>query len=60
MKKLVAEVISMIEKPLGKNRTYLLKLEDFDDPVIYMEVCKYFSGKHNIHLTSNHEYSKYE
>ena len=50
----------MIEKPLGKSKTYLLKLEDFDDPVIYMEVCKYFAGKHNMRLTANLEYSKYE
>ena len=60
MKKLIAEVIAMIEKPLGKSKTYLLKLEDFDDPVIYMEVCKHFAGKHDIHLTANLEYSKYK
>ncbi len=50
----------MIEKPLGNSKTYLIKLEDFDDPVIYMEVCKYFAGKHNINLVANLEYSKYE
>ena len=60
MKKLIAEVISMIEKQLGKSKTYLLKLEDFDDPIIYMEVCKHFAGNHNIHLIANLEYSKYE
>ena len=60
MKKLIAEVNSMIEKQLGKSKTYLLKLEDFDDPIIYMEVCKYFVGNHNIHLIANLEYSKYE
>ena len=36
------------------------RIEDFDDPIIYMEVCKYFAGNHNIHLIANLEYSKYE
>ena len=41
------------------NRTYLLKLEDFDTPVIYMEICKHFSSKNNLKFIANLEYSKY-
>ena len=41
------------------DRTYLLKLEDFDTPVIYMEICKHFSGKSGLKFIANLEYSKY-
>lgn len=60
MKKLINEIINIIEKQMKvPNRTYLLKLEDFDTPVIYMEICKHFSSKSNLRFISNLEYSKY-
>ena len=60
MKKLISEVISMIEKQMKKNSTYLLKIEDFDDPVVYMEICRHFAGRHEINFIANLEYSKYQ
>ena len=60
MKKLISEVISMIEKQMKKNSTYLLKIEDFDDPVVYMEICRHFADRHEINFIANLEYSKYQ
>ena len=60
MKKLINEIIKMIENQMKvKDRTYLLKLEEFDTPVIYMEICKYFSSRSNLKFIANLEYSKY-
>lgn len=59
MKKLINEIINMIENQMKvPDRTYLLKLEDFDTPVIYMEICKHFSSKSGLRFISNLEYSK--
>lgn len=61
MKKLINEIISMIESQMKvSDRTYLLKLEDFDTPVVYAEICKHFSSKSNLRFIANLEYSKYE
>lgn len=60
LKKLINEIISLIEYQMRvPDRTYLLKLEDFDTPVIYMEICKHFSGKSGLKFIANLEYSKY-
>lgn len=60
MKKLINEIITMIENQMKvPDRTYLLKLEDFDTPVIYMEICKHFSSKSGLKFISNLEYSKF-
>lgn len=60
MKKLINEIISMIEKQMKvSGRTYLIKLEDFDTPVIYMEICKHFSSKKDLSFVANLEYSKF-
>ena len=60
LKKLINEIITMIENQMkGPNRTYLLKLEDFDTPVIYMDICKHFSSKSGLRFIANLEYSKY-
>ena len=60
MKKLINEIITMIENQMKvPNRTYLLKLEDFDTPVIYMDICKHFSSKSGLRFIANLEYSKY-
>ncbi|MCD7741718.1 MAG: DUF87 domain-containing protein [Ruminococcus sp.] len=40
-------------------KTYLLKLEDFETPVIYMEICKHFSSKSSLNFIANLEYSKF-
>ena len=50
----------MIESQMKvTDKTYLLKLEDFDTPVIYMEICKHFSSKSGLNFIANLEYSKY-
>ena len=60
MKKLINEIIKLIESQMKiTNRTYLLKLEDFDTPVIYAEICKHFSSKSGLRFIANLEYSKY-
>ena len=60
MKKLINEIINMIENQMKvPGRTYLLKLEDFDTPVIYMEICKHFSSIRSLRFIANLEYSKY-
>ena len=60
MKKLINEIISMIERQMKvPDRTYLLKLEDFNTPVIYMEICKHFSSKPGLRFIANLEFSKY-
>lgn len=60
MKKLINEIIRMIKNQMKvQNRTYLLKLEDFDTPVIYMEICKHFSSRSDLKFIANLEYSKY-
>lgn len=60
MKKLISEIITMIENQMKiPNRTYLLKLENFDTPVIYMDICKHFSSKSGLRFIANLEYSKY-
>ena len=60
MKKLIKEIIRMIENQMKvQNRTYLLKLEDFDTPVIYMEICKHFSSRSDLKFIANLEYNKY-
>lgn len=60
MKKLINEIITMIENQMKvPDRTYLLKLEDFDTPVIYMEICKHFSSKSGLRFIANLEYNKY-
>lgn len=60
MKKLICEIITMIENQMKvPNKTYLLKLEDFDTPIIYMEICQHFSSKNNLRFIANLEYSKY-
>lgn len=60
MKKLIYEIITMIENQMKvPDKTYLLKLEDFDTPIIYMEICKHFSSKNNLRFIANLEYSKY-
>ena len=60
LKKLINEIITMIENQMKvPNRTYLLKLEDFDTPVIYMDICKHFSSKSGLRFIANLEYSKY-
>lgn len=60
MKKLIYEIITMIENQMKvPDRTYLLKLEDFDTPVIYMEICKHFSSESGLRFIANLEYSKY-
>ena len=55
MKKLISEVIRTIESQLYNNTANLIKLEDFDSPIVYMEVCKYFFGKPGIRFTANIE-----
>ena len=60
LKKLIHEIITMIENQMKvPDRTYLLKLEDFDTPVIYMEICKHFSSRSGLRFIANLEYSKY-
>ena len=60
LKKLISEIIDMIENQMKvPDRTYLLKLEDFDTPIIYMEICKHFSSENNLRFIANLEYSKY-
>ena len=60
LKKLINEIISLIENQIKvPDRTYLLKLEDFDTPVIYMEICKHFSSKSGLRFIANLEYNKY-
>lgn len=60
MKKLINEIIAMIENQMKfPDRTYLLKLEDFDTPVIYMEICKHFSSIKGLKFIANLEYSKF-
>ena len=60
LKKLINEIITMIENQMKvPDRTYLLKLEDFDTPVIYMEICKHFSSKSELKFIANLEYNKY-
>ncbi len=60
LKKLINEIISLIDNQMKvPDRTYLLKLEDFDTPIIYMEICKHFSSKSNLRFIANLEYSKF-
>lgn len=42
MKHLVDEVIRLIENKLVGNAVNLVRLEDFDSPIIYMHVCDHF------------------
>ena len=62
MKKLITEVISLIETPAKKinEDVFLVNVENFDSPIIYMEICKYFASKQDIKLIANLEHSKYQ
>lgn len=62
MKKLIKEVIALVEAPTRTNSeaVFLVNVENFDSPIIYMEICKYFSSKTDIKLIANLEYSKYQ
>lgn len=62
MKKLIKEVIASVEAPTRTNSEaiFLVNVENFDSPIIYMEICKYFSSKTDIKLIANLEYSKYQ
>lgn len=55
MKKLIREVIRTIESQLYNNTANLIKLEDFDSPIVYKEICKYYSGKLGIRFAANIE-----
>lgn len=62
MKKLIKEVIALVEAPIHSQNeaVFLVNVENFDSPIIYMELCKYFSSKTDIKLIANLEYSKYQ
>ena len=59
MKKLIKEVIRTIESQLYTDTANLIRLEDFDSPVVYMEICKYFSRKPGIRFAANVETRKF-
>lgn len=62
MKKLIREVLALVEAPTRTQNEgiYLVNVENFDSPVIYMELCRYFSSKTDLELIANLEYSKYK
>lgn len=62
MKKLIKEVLNLVEAPTRTQNEaiFLVNVENFDSPIIYMEICKYFSSKADIELIANLEYSKYK
>jgi hypothetical protein len=62
LKKLITEIISLIETPMHSQaeNVYLVNIENFDSPIIYMELCKYFSAKKDVELIANLEYNKYK
>lgn len=60
MKKLINEIIAMIENQIKTtDKTYLIKLEDLDTPVIYMELCRHFSSEKGLTFIANVDYKKY-
>lgn len=59
MKRLVQEIIDRISKRMTMGTTNLVKLENFDSPVIYMSVCKYFKLRNDIQLTGIIDINKY-
>ena len=60
MKALIKEITGIIEKQIKfPDRTYILKLEDFNTPVIYAEFGMDFSSKSYLNFIANLEYNKY-
>lgn len=59
MKQLVQEIIGLISKRMTMGATNLVKLENFDSPVVYMSVCKHFMHESNIKLTGIIDINKY-
>ena len=43
MKSLIQRIIQMIENQIEENTANLIKLENFESPFIYQEICDYFS-----------------
>lgn len=60
MKRLINEVISVIEAQIQQGSVNLVKVEDFESPIIYMEICKHFSSRNDIEFIANLEHKKFE
>lgn len=59
MKRLVQAIIDLINNRMTMGTTNLVRLENFDSPVIYMSVCKYFKSRNDIQLTGIIDINKY-
>lgn len=59
MKMIVNEIISLIKSQLTENTVNLVKLENFESPLIYMSVCSFFAKQENLTLIGNIETNKY-
>ncbi len=59
MRMIVNEIIRLISSQIAENTVNLVKLENFESPIIYMSVCKYFAERDNLTLIGNIETNKY-
>lgn len=60
MNMLVNEIIDQINKSLVKGKVNLVKLEDFDSPVIYANVCKRLSNTSDVKVIARVDSTKYQ
>ena len=59
MKRLVQDIIELINKRLISGTVNLVKLESFESPIIYMSICKHFLSRDDINLVGIIEINKY-
>lgn len=59
MKRLIKDVICTVDREVHKDSVNLVKLENFDSPVIYMEICKFYSSNKELEFIATLEYEKY-
>lgn len=60
MKMLVNEIFEQIKKGLMIDKVNLVKLENFDSPEIYADLCKKLSGLENVNVIARIENLKYQ
>lgn len=59
MKQLTAELIKNIENHIEAHKVNLIRLEGFDDPVLYYDICRSFTQRQEIQLISKLTIEKY-
>ena len=61
MKKYIDEIVHLIELQSNKsNSVTIIRLEGFENPIIYKEICKYFKANSKIELNAKLAKEKYD